>query len=109
MSFTVECPFCGKSIEAPDELSGQTAACPFCGQEVYLDEQDAARRRQEDQRARDVQALRAAAIASQVTTMPRVTWTWAFDCVLKITVAVAVIDGALSALIWMTIRLFGRR
>jgi hypothetical protein len=95
-------------MSVPDEMSGQVSPCPKCGEDVYLDPADASRR-SSDQRSDQIRAMRAAAIASRPDGMPRVTWEWAFDAVLKITVAAAVIDGALSVLIWMTIRLFSRR
>ena len=104
MSFTMDCPLCGKTLEVDDDMTGQTAACPECGGEVYLDPDDAARHEREDkslsralaeQRTDEVKAsaLRAAGIAFAPSTMPPITWGWAFDTVIKLSIAIGVIDG----------------
>ena len=97
--FQMECPFCNKEMNVPDEMAGQTAQCPSCGQEVYLEDRPPEPRR-DDARAQEIRTARAAAVAMQVTTMPKVTWEWAFEFVLKVSVAAAVIDGVLGALVW---------
>ena len=108
MSFIVRCPFCKSEMECPDDLLGKVGVCVSCGREIDLDD-DRPAAPGEDPNAQAVRTMRAAALAAMPSEMPRVTWSWAFEAVLKITVAAAVIDGALSALIWMTIRLFSRR
>jgi hypothetical protein len=109
----MDCPLCGKALEVDDDMSGQTAACPECGGEVYLDPDDAARHAREDRAAassasRDIQTMRAAGIAFAPTTMPPITWLWAFDTVLKLTIAIAVIDGILLLVISILRQVFGR-
>ena len=101
-SFTMNCPFCGRAMTAPEEMAGQTAQCPTCGEEVYLDPGDSARR-EEERRAQEIRTMRAAAVASQPATMPKVTWEWAFEFVLKVSIAAAVIDGIFFGLIWIAL------
>lgn len=31
-----DCPACGQSLEAPEELAGQTIDCPACGQPLTV-------------------------------------------------------------------------
>ena len=111
MNFTMDCPLCGKTLEVDDSMSGQTAACPECGGEIVLDPDDAARHAREDRArsaSKDVQNMRAAGIAFAPSTMPPITWLWAFDAVLKITIAIAVIDGILLLIISILRQVFGR-
>lgn len=106
MSFTLECPFCSKQISVPDEMAGQTAPCPSCGQEVYLDDQAAAVDHDEQRRSSEIRAARAAMIAAMPSEMPRVTMSWAFDFVLKITLAALVVDGILGLIIGVIVFMF---
>jgi len=111
MSFRMDCPLCGKALEVDDDMSGQTATCPECGGEIVLDQDDAARHAREDHArsaSKEVQTMRAAGIAFAPTTMPPITWSWAFDAVLKITIAIAVIDGILWLCIRILYQIFGR-
>ena len=104
MSFEMRCPLCNKMLSVEDSMAGQTAACPECGGEVYLDPEDAARHEREDRAqtaSREVQTMRAAGIAFSSSTMPPITWGWAFDTVAKLTVAVLVIDGLIWILLYM--------
>lgn len=96
MSFTVRCPFCKSEMDCPDDLLGQVGQCPSCGKEIDLDDDRPPARVQVDSGARSASMMRAAAIAAAPTTMPRITWSWAFDAVLKLTVAVLVIDGLIG-------------
>ena len=110
MSFTMDCPLCGKTLEVDDEMAGQTAACPECGGEIVLDRDDAARHAREDRArsaSKDVQNMRAAGIAFAPTTMPPITWGWAFDTVIKLTIAIVAIDGFVWLLIWIVCYMFG--
>lgn len=100
MSFTVRCPFCKTEMECSDDMLGQVGVCPACNREIDLDdglpsESPAA------PHISAVSAARAAALAAVPTTMPRVTFSWAFDFVLKITIAAALIDGFLGGMIWL--------
>ena len=100
--FEMKCPLCNKLLSVDDDMAGQTATCPECGGEIVLDREDAARHAREDRArsaSKDVQNMRAAGIAFAPSTMPPITWLWAFDAVLKITIAIAVIDGIL----WLVI------
>lgn len=104
MSFTMDCPLCGKALEVDDDMADQTATCPECGSEIVLDPDDAARHEREDRAqtaSREVQTMRAAGIAFSSSTMPPITWGWAFDTVAKLTVAVLVIDGLIWILLYM--------
>ena len=94
MSFKQDCPFCGQTMDVPDELDGEVSNCPGCGQEVCF-----SRESSEGGAGRTSAAplAVAAAVAARRDIMPEVTWSWAFDFVLKITVAAAVIDGVLVA------------
>ena len=110
--FEMRCPLCNKMLSVDDSMAGQTAACPECGGEVYLDPEDAARHEREDkslsralaeQRTDEVKVstLRAAGIAFSSSTMPPITWSWAFDAVIKLSIAIAVIDGLIWILLYM--------
>ena len=110
MSFTTVCQFCKAAMECPDDMLGQVGVCVSCGHEIDLDddrplEQDV----REDQAAREVRNMRAAAIAAMPSEMPRVTWGWAFDAVFKLTVAIIVIDGALGLILGIIRGLMGSR
>ena len=118
MSFTMDCPLCGKTLEVDDDMAGQTATCPECGGEIVLDPDDAARHAREDrsvsralaeQRTDEVKVstLRAAGIAFAPSTMPPITWSWAFDTVAKLTIAIVAIDGFVWLLIWIVCYMFG--
>ena len=110
MSFEMRCPLCNKMLSVDDSMAGQTAACPECGGEVYLDPEDAARHEREDRAhtaSREVQTMRAAGIAFAPSTMPPITWGWAFDTVIKLTIAIVAIDGFVWLLIWIVCYMFG--
>ena len=110
MSFNMDCPLCGKTLEVDDDMSGQTAACPECGGEIVLDPDDAARHAREDRAqtaSRDIQTMRAAGIAFSPSTMPPITWSWAFDTVIKLSIAIVAIDGFIWLLIWIVCYMFG--
>lgn len=102
--FTVRCPFCKVELEAPDEMRGQVAQCASCGREIDLEPADAPLPVVADDGGRTVRAIRAATLAVRSDTMPPITWGWAFDFVIKLTVAALVIDGIVAAGIWL---LFG--
>ena len=104
MTFDQECPFCGKTVSVPAEMTGQTAQCPNCNQEIYLEEPSPKSPAADERRADEIRTARAAMIAAMPTTMPKVTMAWAFDFVLKITVAAVVIDGLLSLVLWFIVR-----
>jgi len=111
--FEMKCPLCNKLLSVDDDMAGQTATCPGCGGEIVLEPEDAARHAREDSAAassasRDIQTMRAAGIAFTPTTMPPITWSWAFDFVIKISVAAAVIDGILWLVISILRQVFGR-
>ena len=109
MSFTMECPFCRAKIEAEDEMNGQTAPCPQCGEEVFLDAADARKQalaRIESQPRRPSFSGAARAMDSAPAEMPRVTFAWAFEFVLKVSIAAAVIDGLLAACLFAFSMLF---
>ena len=103
MSFTVRCPFCKSEMECPDDMLGQVGECPSCGREIDLDD-DRPPVQPSAPHSSAVSAMRAAAIAAAPPTMPPVTFAWAFDFVLKITIAAVLIDGIVAAGIWL---LFG--
>ena len=110
--FEMKCPLCDKLLSVDDDMAGQTATCPECGGEIVLDPDDAARHAREDRAAassasRDIQAMRAAGIAFAPSTMPPITWGWAFDTVIKLTIAIVAIDGFVWLLIWIVCYLFG--
>lgn len=100
MSFTVRCPFCKCEMECPDDMLGQVGQCVSCGREIDL-EDDRPPVQADAPRSSAVSAARAAAIAAMPSEMPRVTFSWAFDFVLKITIAAALIDGFLGGMIWL--------
>ena len=52
--------------------------------------------------------MRAAGIAFAPSTMPPITWSWAFDTVIKLSIAIAVIDGILWLVISILRQVFGR-
>jgi len=109
--FEMKCPLCDKLLSVDDDMAGQTATCPGCGGEIVLNQEDAARHAREDHAcsaSKEVQTMRAAGIAFAPTTMPPITWLWAFDAVLKITIAIAVIDGVLWLVISILCQVFGR-
>lgn len=109
MSFIVRCPFCKSEMEAPDDMLGQVAQCTVCNREIDLEPVDAVPAAPvEDPNAQQIRTARAAAIASIPTTMPRVTWSWAFSFVWKISVAAAAIDGAVWFAIWLILYLIDR-
>lgn len=33
----ISCPFCGETLEAPEEMIGETADCPNCGKTFRLE------------------------------------------------------------------------
>ena len=117
MSFEMRCPLCDKLLSVDDDMAGQTATCPECGGEIVLDRDDAARHAREDRSTRalaeqrtdevKVSTLRAAGIAFAPTTMPPITWGWAFDTVIKLTIAIVAIDGVVWLLIWIVCYMFG--
>lgn len=110
MSFTTVCPFCKAAMECPDDMLGQVGVCVSCGREIDLDDDRPVQQNvREDQAAREVRNMRAAAIAAMPSEMPRVTWGWAFDAVLKLTVAIIVIDGLLGAAIALLHAVLGGR
>jgi len=109
MSFTMECPFCRARIEAEDEMNGKTAPCPQCGEEVFLDAADAQKQalaRLESQPRRISFSEAARAKDSAPAEMPGVTMFWAFDFVLKITLAALVVDGILGLIIVAVVFMF---
>lgn len=109
--FEMKCPLCNKLLSVDDDMAGQTATCPECGGEIVLDPDDAARHAREDRAqtaSRDIQTMRAAGIAFSPSTMPPITWTWAFDTVIKLSIAIAVIDGILWLVISILLQVFGR-
>ena len=97
MSFTVRCPFCKCEMECPDDMLGQVNKCASCGREIDLEPVDPPVRqpapRAASGSASNPLSMAAAMIAAKSDTMPKVTWSWAFDFVLKLSVAAAVIDG----------------
>lgn len=105
MSFIVRCPFCKEEMECPDNTLGQVAQCISCGREIDLEPVGGSPAAADDQTAR---AVRAAAIAGRMDTMPRVTWEWAFEAVWKISIAAAVIDGFIYLIIWLIMALVGQ-
>ena len=108
--FEMKCPLCNKLLSVDDDMAGQTATCPECGGEVYLDPDDAARHAREDRASsasRDIQTMRAAGIAFAPSTMPPITWGWAFDTVIKLTIAIVAIDGLIWLLILIVCYMFG--
>lgn len=111
MSFTVRCPFCKAEMECPDDVLGQVGQCVSCGREIDLEPVDGSPVSvpYDDPDAREVRTMRAAAIAAMPSEMPRVTWGWAFDAVLKLTVAIIVIDGALGLILGIIHGLMGSR
>lgn len=105
MSFSVRCPFCKAEMECPDDMLGQVGQCISCGKEIDLDD-DRPAAPSDTAAAQAMRTIRAASIAA---TMPRITWSWAFDAVLKITVAVILVDGAVALAVWIIRSLFGGR
>lgn len=109
MSFTVRCPFCKSEMDAPDEALGLVAQCTTCGREIDLEPVDgspACASEAERASSSPLAVARAAAVIS--STMPRVTWRWAFDTVWKISIAVATIDGIVWFVIWLILFLVDR-
>jgi len=109
--FEMKCPLCDKLLSVDDDMAGQTATCPGCGGEIVLDRDDAARHAREDHArsaSKDVQNMRAAGIAFAPTTMPPITWGWAFDTVIKLSIAIGVIDGVVWLCISILSEIFGR-
>ena len=104
MSFVVRCPFCKAEMECPDDMLGQVGQCISCGKEIDL-EDDRPVVPTDDPNTQAMQAIRAVSIAS---TMPRVTWSWAFSFVWKVSIAVAAIDGAVWFVIWLVLYLIDR-
>lgn len=111
MSFIVRCPFCKCEMECPDDMLGQVGQCVSCGREIDL-EDDRPPVQADAPHSSAISAARAAAIAAMPSEMPRVTFSWAFDFVLKITVAVVLLDGLCAVLIWSFVylgRMLGSR
>ena len=108
MSFITRCPFCKSEMECPDKLLGQVGVCVSCGREIDLDD-DRPAAPGEDPNAQAVRTMRAAALAAMPSEMPRVTWSWAFEAVFKLTVAIVVIDGLLGAALALLHAVLGGR
>ena len=109
MSFIVRCPFCKTEMECPDDVFGQVGQCVSCGREIDLEPVDGSpvcASEAECTSSSPLAVARAAAVVS--STMPRVTWSWAFSFVWKISVAVAAIDGAVWFAIWLVLYLIDR-
>ena len=102
MSFIVRCPFCKSEMDAPDEALGLVAQCTTCGREIDLEPADVVpdvpARVPDDPAAQQARMMRAASITA---TMPRVTWSWEFDTVWKISIAIMLIDGFLGLIIYL--------
>jgi hypothetical protein len=100
MSFIVRCPFCKSEMDVPNAVRGRVGRCTSCRHEIDMEPVDdpppAHPNKAESTSLSPVAAARAAVLAAQPTVMPRVTWSWAFDFVLKVSVAAALIDGLLA-------------
>ena len=104
MSFIVRCPFCKTEMEAPDDMLGQVAQCTACNREIDLEPVDAVPAAPvENANAQAVRNMRAASIAAAPAEMPRVTWSWAFDAVFKISVAIFAIWGIVMIVIYLCV------
>lgn len=110
MLFTVRCPFCKAEMDCPDDVLGQVGQCVSCGHEIDLEPVGGSLEptSDDDPAAREVRTMRAAALASIPSEMPRVTWSWAFSFVWKISIAVAAIDGIIWFVIWLVLFLIDR-
>ena len=107
MSFIVRCPFCRNELEVPDNMLGRVGKCASCGREIDLEPIDPPVRkpapRAASGSASNPLSMAAAMIAAKSDTMPKVTWSWAFDFVVKISVAAAVIDGFVAVIVWIIV------
>lgn len=76
MSISVTCPSCGKKLNAPDSAAGKTASCPSCKEKLRIPEPDSdldeavmdwldLDRREDDEEAEAIAAVRAAQEAAQ--------------------------------------------
>ena len=111
MSFIVRCPFCKAEMECPDDMLGQVGQCVSCGREIDLEPVDGSSScssEAESTASTPLAVMRAAALASITSEMPRVTWAWAFSFVWKISVAAAAIDGVVWFVIWLVLYLIDR-